>query len=193
VRADVAQASDVRALVRASIEAWGRLDVAFNNAGIEGPRKDLELLDEVEWDRVLGVNLRGVWLCMKQELEVMRAAKRGVIVNCASIAGLVGFAGMAAYTASKHGVVGLTRAAALEAASWGGRVNALCPGVIDTPMVERAARGDEAFARSLREGAPLGRMGTPEEIAATVLWMSSAGASYLTGQAIAVDGGWTAC
>lgn len=192
VRADVSVAADVQALVSTTVENFGRLDHAFNNAGIEGEQAPLAEIAEDDWDRLIGINLRGVWLCMRAEIPAMLERGGGAIVNNASVAGLVGFAGAGAYTASKHGVVGLTRAAALDYAQLGLRVNAVCPGIIDTPMVARAVEGNPELAAGLKAGEPIGRLGTPEEIGEAAYWLCSDAASFMTGQAVAVDGGFTA-
>lgn len=192
VRTDVSQSEQVTALVGSTIAAFGRIDCAFNNAGTEGVMASTIECTEENWDRILAVNLKSVWLCMKNELPHMLRQGSGSIVNCASIAGLVGFAAAPAYTASKHGVVGLTRAAALENAKLGVRVNAVCPGLIRTAMIERATGGKPEVEAQFLASQPIGRMGTPEEVASAVLWLCSEGASLMTGQAIAVDGGWVA-
>lgn len=192
VACDVSIEDDVNHLVSRAIEAFGRLDAAFNNAGIEGEQGETHLCTVQNWDRVISVNLRGVWLCMRAEIEHMLAHGGGAIVNCSSIAGLVGFANIPAYTASKHGVIGLTRVAALEYAQRNIRVNAVCPGVIETPMVERFVKGDKQARASLLASEPIGRIGTPEEIASAVLWLCSPGASFTTGHPLVVDGGWVA-
>jgi NAD(P)-dependent dehydrogenase (short-subunit alcohol dehydrogenase family) len=192
VRADVSKAADVARLVEEAINAYRRLDFAFNNAGIEGAMASTIDCTEENWDRTLAINLKGVWLCMKHELARMRERGRGAIVNCSSVAGLVGFLNLPAYVASKHGIVGLTRAAALEHAKEGIRVNAVCPGVIRTAMVDRIIKEHPEMESQLVAGEPAGRVGTPEEIASAVVWLCSDSASFLTGQAIAVDGGWVA-
>ena len=192
VRCDVSNNDQVAALVAGTVRAHGALACAFNNAGIEGVLATTVDCTEENWDRTLAVNLKSVWLCMKYELPVMQKQGRGSIVNCASIAGLVGFPSAAAYVASKHGVVGLTRTAALENAKLGVRVNAVCPGIIQTPMIDRATGGRAEVASQFIAPQPIGRMGTPEEVASAVLWLCSPGASLTTGQALAVDGGWVA-
>jgi NAD(P)-dependent dehydrogenase (short-subunit alcohol dehydrogenase family) len=190
---DVSAEADIEAAVARAGDAFSGLHHAFNNAGIEGAPAPVDQATNENWERVISVNLRGVWWCMKHQIPAMRRTGMACsIVNCSSVAGLTGFAAIAAYAASKHGVVGLTRSAALDLATGPIRVNAICPGVIETPMIDRFA-GTEGTARTaLAAGAPMARMGRPEEIAQAVLWLCSRGASYITGQAIAVDGGWTA-
>ena len=192
VPTDVARDDDTAHMVAAALGAFGRLDWAFNNAGIEGPSAPLATVDPSDWARVIAVNLTGVWHCMRHEIPAMRAFGGGAIVNCASIAGLVGFPGAAPYVASKHGVIGLTRTAALENAATGIRVNAVCPGIIHTAMIDRYTHGDRAAEAQLSAGEPIGRMGTPEEVAAAVVWLCSDEAGFVTGTALPVDGGWTA-
>lgn len=192
VRADVSRSAEVKALVERTLATYGRLDCAFNNAGIEGVMIPTVECTEENWDRVIAVNLTSAFLCMKHELAHMLKVGRGSIVNCASIAGLVGFPNAPAYVASKHGMVGLTRTAALETAKSGIRVNAICPGVVRTPMVDRATHGDPAIEAAFVASQPIGRMGNPEEIASAVLFLCSDAASFITGQAIAADGGWVA-
>jgi NAD(P)-dependent dehydrogenase (short-subunit alcohol dehydrogenase family) len=189
VHADVADATEVEALVGRTTEAFGRLDYAFNNAGIEGEQAPTAECTEENWDRVLNINLRGAWLCMKFEIPAMLRNGGGSIVNCSSVAGLVGFNAIPAYTASKHGMIGLTRTAALDYATQGIRVNAVCPGVIRTEMIERFTRGNPEAEAQLVAMQPMNRMGTPDEIADTVVWLCSEQASFITGQALAVDGG----
>jgi NAD(P)-dependent dehydrogenase (short-subunit alcohol dehydrogenase family) len=188
VRADVTQPEDVAALVDKTVARWGHLDCAINNAGTTGasaPTADYTLED---WTRTIDLNLTSVFLCLKHEIPAMRE-HGGAIVNMASGAGLVGFPGLPAYVASKHGVVGLTRAAALEYASQGIRINAICPGSTRTPMLEGFMRGDEQVERMMTRAIPLGRLGRPEEIAEAVVWLCSDAASFVVGHALAVDGG----
>ena len=174
-------------------DAYGRLDCAHNNAGIEGARAALHEYPAEAWDRVLAVNLTGLWRCMQQEIRQMLAQGGGAIVNTASVAGLVGsVSGICAYNASKHGVVGLTQTAALEYARRGIRVNAVCPGFVVTPMLDRLLGGDAALTARFAAAQPTGRYATPEEIAAAVVWLCSDAASYVTGLAMPVDGGYLA-
>ena len=189
VKADVSQAADVEALVAKTVETYGRLDCAFNNAGIEGGVKPTIDCTEEEFDRTIAVNLTGVWLCMKYELQQMLSQGGGAIVNTASVAGLVGFPGLPDYVASKHGVVGLTKTAALEYAKSGIRVNAVCPGVIQTPMVERGAQLSPGFDELAVSMEPVGRFGQPSEIGEAVVWLCSDAASFVTGHPMVVDGG----
>lgn len=189
IHADVSHGEDVEHLVNETVRQFGQIDIAFNNAGVEGETSLTADWTEECWLRVLDVNLSGVWRCMKSEIRAMLANGGGVIVNCSSVAGLVGFAGSAAYVASKHGVIGLTRTAALEYAPMGIRVNAVCPGVIDTPMVQRVTHDDPEQARQIVALEPIGRMGTPEEIAEAVVWLCSDAATFVVGHPLVVDGG----
>ncbi len=192
VHTDVARADDVDALVQRTMERFGRLDFAFNNAGIEGEQAPTADCSLENWNRTIAVNLTSVFLCMRAEIPRMIAGGGGAIVNNSSVAGLVGFSGIPAYTASKHGIVGLTQTAALEYATQGIRVNAVCPGVISTEMITRFTGGNEAAVGQLLQTEPVGRLGKPEEIADAVIWLCSERASFVTGQAIAVDGGFVA-
>jgi len=189
VRADVSRAANVQALINRAVETFGRLDCGFNNAGIAGTMAATAEYNEDDWDQVLSINLKGVWLCMKYEILQMLKQGGGAIVNTSSVAGLAGVESSSAYAASSHGIIGLSKSAALEYAKAGIRVNAICPGVIRTPMIERIiARRPEAEAR-MAALQPLNRMGTPEEVAEAALWLLSEGASFVTGCALAVDGG----
>jgi NAD(P)-dependent dehydrogenase (short-subunit alcohol dehydrogenase family) len=192
VHADMSRPDEVDELVNRTVERFGRVDYAFNNAGIEGTPAPTDECTRENWDRTIATNLTGVFSCMHAEIPKMLAQGGGVIVNNASVAGLVGFAGIPAYTASKHGVVGLTRNAALDYATRNIRVNAVCPGVIDTEMVERFTHHDTEAMQELTKTEPIGRLGTPDEIADAVVWLCSDRASFVTGQAIAVDGGYVA-
>ena len=189
VKADVSQAADVEALVTQTVETYGRLDCAFNNAGIEGGMKLTIDCTKEEFDRTIAVNLTGVWLCMKYEIQQMLSQGGGAIVNTASAAGLVGFPSLPDYVASKHGVVGLTKTAALEYAKSGIRVNAVCPGVIQTPMVERGAQLSPGFDELALSMEPVGRFGQPAEVGEAVVWLCSDAASFVTGHPMVVDGG----
>jgi NAD(P)-dependent dehydrogenase (short-subunit alcohol dehydrogenase family) len=189
---DVTDEDEVAALLDRTVAAYGRLDMAFNNAGIMVPPSDAADEPADNFDRVDAINLRGVWACMKYELRQMREQGSGAIVNCSSLGGLVGLPGRASYHASKHGVLGLTKSAALEYAPRGVRVNAVCPETIDTPMVaDMLAKGELDMAEALRNQ-PIGRLGTADEIAAAVLWLCSPGSSFVVGVALPIDGGYTA-
>ena len=189
IKCDVSKESDVKVMVEKTIETFGRLDYAFNNAGIEGKSAPTQDCTEENWDKVIGINLKGIWLCMKYEIPEILKQGKGAIVNCASVAGLVGFAGLPAYVASKHAVVGLTKTAALENAKLGIRINAVCPGVIATPMIDRLIQNDKEAEKQFVGLEPVGRFGQPQEIANAVIWLCSDQASFVTGHAMAVDGG----
>jgi NAD(P)-dependent dehydrogenase (short-subunit alcohol dehydrogenase family) len=193
VRCDVGDAAAVEALVDGIIARHGRLDCAFNNAGTEGTPAHIADVDPEVWARTIRINLSGTFYCMHHEARVMRAAGRGAIVNCASIAGVVGFATASAYCASKHGVVGLTKAAALDLGPLGIRVNALCPAFIETAMLDRAGMTADPVLRTAMEGLhALNRYGRPEEMSDIVLWLCSPHASFVTGHAMLGDGGYVA-
>src|SRR3954469_460668 len=192
VRCDVTKVDDVKAAVEKTGETFGRLDFAFNNAGLE-PKKPAPTADydEEEWNRIIDIDLRGVFLCMKYELPLILKQGGGAIVNTSSGAGVIGIKGSPAYTAAKHGLIGLTKAAALDYAAHNIRVNAVCPGYIDTPMMGRFTGGTpEGRAKVIAEE-PAGRMGKPEEIAAAVVWLCSDGAAFMVGHAMVIDGGQT--
>ena len=195
IRCDVTRTADVKAALDTTIETFGRLDAAFNNAGVEQAKKATADLTEEEWDRIVAIDLRGVFLCLKYEIALMLTQGGGAIVNTSSGAGVKGFKDQAAYVAAKHGVVGLTKSAALDYASENIRINVVCPGIIDTPMMDRFGGGTpEGKERELAGAAaaePIGRAGKPEEIAAAVLWLCSDAASFVTGAAMVVDGGQT--
>ena len=192
VKVDVTQAAEVEAMVKQVVKTYGSLDCAFNNAGIEGGMAKTGDYAEDRWDQVININLKGVWLCMKYEIQQMLSQGSGAIVNTASVAGLVGFRHGPAYVASKHGVNGLTKTAALEYAKAGIRVNAVCPGVIKTPMFERGVQKNPRLEERFAAIHPIGRVGNPEEIGQAVVWMCSEAASFVTGIQMPVDGGFVA-
>lgn len=192
IACDVTDEDQVAAAVRATVETFGSLDLAFNNAGIMLPPVDSADETEEAFDALVAVNLKGVWAAMKHELKQMRTQGSGAIVNCSSLGGLVGGDGRTTYHATKHAVIGQTKSAALQYGRHGVRVNAVCPGTIATPMVTRMAEGGELDRDQAAAGVPLGRLGRPEEIAAAVLWLCSDAASYVTGAALPVDAGYTA-
>jgi NAD(P)-dependent dehydrogenase (short-subunit alcohol dehydrogenase family) len=192
VKADVSKASEVDTLIQKAVERFGRLDLAFNNAGIEGVLTPIIRQSEEDFDRTIGINLKGVWLSLKYEIrQMLKQGGGGAIVNMASITGLVGAVGAAAYSASKHGVIGLTKSAALENAKSGIRINAVCPGFTETPMADRIFRVP-AVRKYVLSCHPIGRLGRPAEIAEAVVWMCSDRASFMTGQSLVLDGGFLA-
>lgn len=192
VKTDVSQAAEVEALVNKTVETYGQLDCAFNNAGIEGAAKLTTECTEEEFDRTIAVNVTGVWLCMKYEIQHMLSHGGGSIVNTASAAGLIGIPSASDYVASKHAVVGLTKTAALEYAKSGIRVNAVCPGAVDTPMIARSARAIPGFDEIAVSMEPVGRFGQSSEIGEAVAWLCSDAASFVTGIPMSVDGGMVA-
>lgn len=192
VKCDVSNEKNVKALLKKTISTYGRLDYAFNNAGIEGKSASIHECSEENWDKTININLKGIWLCMKNEIPEMLKQGKGVIVNCSSVAGLVGYQGLPAYVASKHGVIGLTKTAALEYANLGIRVNAVCPGVIQTPMIDRLTGKKKELIEQFTALEPMKRFGRAEEIANTVIWLCSEEASFVTGIAMPVDGGFVA-
>jgi NAD(P)-dependent dehydrogenase (short-subunit alcohol dehydrogenase family) len=190
VQCDVSDDIQVEAMVRTTLDAFGRLDAAYNNAGVQNELAETADTTAADYDRVMGVNLRGVWNSMKFELRHMRAQGNGAIVNCSSLGGLVGGAERGIYHAAKHGVIGFTKSAALEYAARGIRVNAICPGLIQTPMSDRmVAEGQGPALKAMEQSIPMRRVGRPEEIANAVLWLCSDASSYVTGQSLSVDGG----
>src|SRR6202044_3511444 len=190
VGCDVSDDAQVEAMVEKAVATFGHIDAAFNNAGVQGVLAETAETTRKDYDRVMGINLRGVWSCMKFELQQMRKQGSGAIVNCSSLGGLVGGAERGIYHASKHGVLGFTKSAALEYAPRGIRVNAVCPGMIQTPMSDQmVAAGQGEALKAIEKIIPMARVGRPEEIADAVLWLCSDAASYVTGQSISVDGG----
>lgn len=190
IRCDVADDGQVEAMVKETVATFGRLDAAYNNAGVQNLLAETADTTREDYDRVMAINLRGVWCCMKFELQQMRRQASGAIVNCSSLGGLVGGAERGIYHAAKHGVIGFTKSAALEYAARGIRINAVCPGLIWTPMADQmVAAGQGEALKAMEKSVPMGRVGRPEEIADAVLWLCSDAASYVTGQSISVDGG----
>jgi len=190
VETDVSDRDDVEAMVAEATERYGGLDFVFNNAGIEGYNDALADQSDDEWERVVDVNLKGVFLGLRAEIPAMIEDGGGAIVNTSSIAGVVGFQGVSPYVASKHGVIGLTKTAALEYARDGVRVNAISPGVIETPMVERASTANPEMIEGVSEATPMGRLGEPEEVGDAAVWLCSADASFVTGETLVIDGGY---
>lgn len=191
-KCDVTNDAEIEAMVNKTVETFGRLDIAFNNAGINNRSADIDVYPNEVWERVIDINLRGVWSCMKYELKQMLSQGSGSIINCSSIGGVVGVAGSSAYIAAKHGVIGLTSTAALEYARRGIRINAVLPGMIETPMAQWLTNGDQKVLDAMKQEPPMARFGTAEEIANAVLWLGSNASSYVTGHSLLVDGGITA-
>lgn len=190
IRCDVADDAEVEAMVAKTVETFGRLDAAYNNAGVQNELAETADTTRQDYDRVMGVNLRGEWACMKFELQQMRKQGSGAIVNCSSLGGLIGGAERGIYHAAKHGILGFTKSAALEYGARGIRINAICPGLIWTPMADQMVEAGQGDAlKGMEKMIPMGRVGRPEEIASAVLWLCSDAASYVTGQSISVDGG----
>lgn len=192
MQCDVAKEEDAQAMVERTVDAFSGLDAAYNNAGIQSPVADTAVADGNELDHVLAVNLRGLWNCMKYELQQMqRQNGGGTIVNCSSMGGLIGPPGRSAYHASKHGVLGLTKSSTLEYAARNIRINAVCPRVLETPMVDRMMQNEAEITNGYLKNIPSGRLGRPEEVRDVVLWLCRPASTYVIGQAISVDGGYT--
>ena len=192
IRCDVSDDAQAEAMVKQTVATFGQLDAAYNNAGVQNVLAETADTTREDYERVMGINLRGVWSSMKFELQQMRKQASGAIVNCSSLGGIVGGAERGIYHAAKHGVIGFTKSAALEYAARGIRINAVCPGLIWTPMADQMVAGGQGEAlKAMEKMIPMGRVGRPEEIAEAVLWLCSSAASYVTGQSISVDGGFT--
>ncbi len=191
LEADVTDEDDVKATVETAVDTYGGLDFAFNNAGIEGANESSSQQSRSNWDQVIDINLTGVFLGIREQLPAMLEDGGGAIVNTASVAGLLGFPNLSPYVASKHGVLGLTKTAAVEFSADGIRVNAVCPGVIETPMVARTREEDPEMMEQTAAATPIGRLGDPEEIASAVVWLCSDDASFVTGESLVVDGGYS--
>jgi NAD(P)-dependent dehydrogenase (short-subunit alcohol dehydrogenase family) len=192
VHCDTSKPAEVQKMVSETVNRFGRLDIAYNNAGVEGKMSFIADGSEENFDRVIGINLKGVWACMKYEIPEMLKNKKGVIVNCSSVAGVIGSQGLPVYVASKHAVIGLTKNAALEYASQGIRVNSVCPAGVHTPMLERIMDSSPGLKDQMNALHPIGRVAQPEEIAEAVLYLCSDRASFVTGHELLVDGGYTA-
>ncbi|ALJ20017.1 glucose 1-dehydrogenase [Microbacterium sp. No. 7] len=192
VKTDVSDEAQVKTMIDAAVSEFGSLDVAFNCAAYEGALGPVDAQELPDVQKVIATNLQGIWLCDKYELDQMKKQGKGAIVNCASVGGLVGVAAMPVYSATKHGVIGLTRSAALSTATTGIRINAVCPGYVQTPMADRLTSLAPGVHEGLLSAQPIGRVGEPSEVAAAVLWLASPLASLVTGTALAVDGGWSA-
>lgn len=190
IKCDVSDEKQIKAMTETILSKYGRLDYAINNAGIEGQQKACQDFTEDEWNKIMDINVKGVWLGMKYQIPQMIKQGGGAIVNVSSIAGVVGFANIAHYVASKHAVIGLTKSAALENTKNNIRINVICPGVIKTPMVDRALGGSSDAEQAYKNVIPMGRFGTPEEMAETITFLCSDGAGYINGQSIIADGGW---
>lgn len=191
IKTDISDELQVKEMIETTVQYYGRLDFAYNNAGVQSNVTNTADLSATEFDRIIGINLRGVWLCMKYELQQMRKQESGAIVNCSSLGGLVGLPGRSAYHASKHGVLGLTKSSALEYANRNIRINAICPGTIETPMVTNMLESGDLDQEAALSLLPIGRFGKDHEIADAVLWLCSDASSFVIGQSIAIDGGYT--